>query len=149
MFSLDAFASPVSFLQSTMTHQSVCAFIIAGKVSSIVARASGSHPASLSVQTQNKWLKVFSSFSFCSPPSEKRDKSFMLYHTKSATLLKLGTQQGCAEAPRIKPLCLLCFFLWKVRLAAAVRPGLQQPKCWDCVSLGRRGNVVICLVRCG
>lgn len=95
MFSLDVLALTVSFLQSTMTHQSICTFIVTGKVGTIVARDPG--------ERQSK------SESRCLPECTKDSKqifqgiflsffylSWMLYHQNDVTLLNEEAQQGWA-----------------------------------------------------
>lgn len=92
MFSLYAFALTVSFLLNTMMRQSVCTFIITGKVGTIVVRASESHPSPF--HTQESFL-----FSFSAPTLQKNRKSFLLYYKNSATLFMEETQQGWAQPP--------------------------------------------------
>lgn len=93
MFSLDVLALTVSFLQSTMTHHSICTFIITGKVGTIITRDSG--------ERQSK------SESRCLPECTKDLKqifqdilffylSWMLYHQNDVTLLNEEAQQGWA-----------------------------------------------------
>lgn len=108
MFSLYAFALTVSFLLNTMMRQSVCTFIITGKVGTIVVRASETHPSPL--HTQESFL-----FSFSAPTLQEK-KNHFCYYTKILQLCSWKKPSRVGHSPpRISP-------AFTLRVHSAVSP---------------------------